>query len=202
MFRASPYFSPIKTGLELIMMISPNKPVIRHATEADAELIACIGARMFEESFGALNHPEDMAQYLTANFSEAIIQTDIADPCTTYLIAFRGDAPVGYAKLAVTPLPDCIRGPKPIELARIYLNRGAIGKGWGSKLMGVCIEEAVKAKHATIWLGVWKKNPHAVRFYKKWGFTVVGHHEFVVGTDIQNDFVMAKSILPNPGSLS
>lgn len=75
---------------------------IRRATAQDAELIARIGKRMFRESFDSLNRPDDMAAYLAVNFSTAKIDEDIADPRTTYLIAFKRDLPVGYAKLSAT----------------------------------------------------------------------------------------------------
>ena len=42
---------------------------IRHATEYDAALIAEIGARTFEETFGPDNKPEDMQNYLAKNFA-------------------------------------------------------------------------------------------------------------------------------------
>lgn len=130
---------------------------IRRATAQDAELIARIGKRMFRESFDSLNRPDDMAAYLAVNFSTAKIDEDIADPRTTYLIAFKRDLPVGYAKLSATPPPDCVRGPRPIELVRIYLDQNAIGRGWGSILMRACIGEARGGGHETLWLGTWEK---------------------------------------------
>ena len=53
---------------------------IRRATTGHAGLIAAPGARTFEDSFGADNHPEDMEQYLSHSFSEAHIEAQLAVP--------------------------------------------------------------------------------------------------------------------------
>jgi ribosomal protein S18 acetylase RimI-like enzyme len=45
-----------------------------------------------------------------------------------------------------------------------------------------------------MWLGVWEKNEHAIKFYEKWGFTIVGPRVFVLGSDVQNDFIMQRAI--------
>jgi ribosomal protein S18 acetylase RimI-like enzyme len=59
--------------------------------------------------------------------------------------------------------------------------------------MRACLEEARKMGHATIWLGVWEKNERAIRFYDKWGFRKIGEKQFVLGRDVQTDFIMERS---------
>ena len=34
----------------------------------------------------------------------------------------------------------------------------------------------------------------ALAFYKKYGFNVVGHHEFRLGTDSQRDLIMVRTV--------
>lgn len=46
---------------------------IRRAVPDDAGRIADIGLRTFEASFGADNHPDDMALYLSKHFSKTHI---------------------------------------------------------------------------------------------------------------------------------
>ena len=45
-----------------------------------------------------------------------------------------------------------------------------------------------------IWLGVWEKNLHAISFYEKHGFIVVGSQEFFIGAEVHNDIVMLGSV--------
>jgi hypothetical protein len=41
---------------------------------------------------------------------------------------------------------------------------------------------------------VWNNNGQAIHFYERWGFRKVGVYDFVVGRDIQKDFVLLKNI--------
>ena len=41
-----------------------------------------------------------------------------------------------------------------------------------------------------LWLGVWKINENAVRFYQREGFEIFGTHIYVVGNEDQEDWVM------------
>ena len=45
-----------------------------------------------------------------------------------------------------------------------------------------------------VWLGVWEKNEKALKFYKKNGFYRIGEHSFVIGNDVQTDYIMRKDL--------
>lgn len=49
-----------------------------------------------------------------------------------------------------------------------------------------------------MWLGVWERNPRAVAFDQKYGFTRVGEHTFVVGEDPQTDWLLARPLTDAP----
>lgn len=177
--------------------IIPNmdeKMVIRYATEADAALLANLGARTFKDSFGSLNRPEDIEDYITTNFSLAKIGEELRDPASIFFIQYDDGKAIGYAKLSTHKNSTREKGITPIELVRIYVDQPAIGKGYGSALMQACLEEAKRTGYDTIWLGVWEKNDQAIRFYERWGFRVVGNRKFVLGEDVQNDLVMERPI--------
>jgi ribosomal protein S18 acetylase RimI-like enzyme len=40
------------------------------------------------------------------------------------------------------------------------------------------------------WLGVWEKNPRAIRFYEKNGFVAFDKHIFKLANDEQTDIMM------------
>jgi ribosomal protein S18 acetylase RimI-like enzyme len=168
--------------------------IIRPATEADAALLAEMGARTFRDSYAHLNRPQDIENYIAANFSPAQIEKELRDPAATFLLATEARTIVGYIKLRDGQKPDSVSGPAPVELERIYVERETIGKGYGSALMAACLEVARQAGFETVWLGVWEKNQRAIRFYKKWGFLVVGRQTFILGDAVQSDFVMARPI--------
>ena len=174
--------------------MSIPKLIIRRATADDAGFIADIGARTFETSFGADNRPEDMQQYLALSFSPAHIESQLSDLASIFLLAYEDARAVGYAMLRVNKKPISVLGPEPVELVRFYIEADIIGKGYGSALMHACLEEAQKDGNRTIWLGVWEKNQRAIRFYRKWGFTKVGTQKFVLGSDLQNDHILARPL--------
>jgi len=61
--------------------------------------------------------------------------------------------------------------------------------------MEACVAHALSRGGQTLWLWVWEQNPRAIRFYEKCGFTDVGSHPFVMGSEVQTDRVMARGIV-------
>jgi GNAT superfamily N-acetyltransferase len=167
---------------------------IRRANASDAGLLAELGARTFEETFAADNNPEDMAAYLAASFSPAQQAGELADPDATFFIAEVGGVAAGYAKLHAGEAAEAVAGAKPVELVRLYVSREWLGLGVGEALMRACVDEARRAGHETIWLGVWERNGRAQAFYRKWNFRAVGEHVFQLGSDPQKDILMERAV--------
>jgi ribosomal protein S18 acetylase RimI-like enzyme len=167
---------------------------IRYGTSKDAELLSELGARTFCETFAEQNTKEDMAAYLAEAFSVNKQAAELADANVTFLIAEAGDKPRGYAKLLSGPAPNCVTADTPVEISRIYVAKESIGKGIGAQLMFRCMEAANERGFRTIWLGVWERNERAQNFYRNWGFKVVGNQSFLLGSDLQNDYVMERSL--------
>jgi ribosomal protein S18 acetylase RimI-like enzyme len=167
---------------------------VRRATPDDAGLLAELGARTFYETFAKDNKPEDMAAYLAASFSPQIQGTELADPQSSFFIAEIDGVAGGYAQLRAGVAETCVSGAKPVELARLYVSQQWLGRSVGEALMRACIKEARRAGYETMWLGVWEHNQRAQRFYRKWGFQVVGYHIFQVGSDPQTDLIMERAL--------
>ena len=175
-----------------------QKISIRQATRHDARIIADLGRRTFRTSFEADNRPEDMERYLSLNFTATRLEDQLSDPGAIFLLACINYKEVGYVMLRTGETPDSVPGSRPVELVRFYIEDEIIGKGYGSALMKSCLETAKKSGHRTVWLGVWEKNLRAIRFYEKWGFKKVGAQKFVLGSDLQNDYIMARPIEMEP----
>jgi diamine N-acetyltransferase len=168
--------------------------LLRTATPSDAELLASLGARTFADTFAADNTPEDMAAYLAANFSPAQLAGELAVPTAIFLIAEIDTQTVGYTKLQFGEMPPEITAPRPIELVRIYSVRAHFGKGVGPALMQAALRFATDGAFQNIWLGVWDHNLRAQAFYRKWGFVIVGSHPFLLGSDLQTDYIMQRPV--------
>lgn len=140
-----------------------------------------------------------MRIYLDSNFSITSIENQLEDPNSTFLLAYAQGRAIGYALLKQGPAPALVEAPRPVELVRIYVDPDAIGRGYGSALMDACLEQALRTGHEALWLGVWEKNLRAIGFYEKWGFRKLGTQEFILGSDVQTDLVMARSVTPPSG---
>jgi ribosomal protein S18 acetylase RimI-like enzyme len=167
---------------------------VRNARGTDANLLAELGRRTFEETFASDNTMEDMDAYLTSSFSVAQQTAELADPASTFLIGEVDGIAAGYAKLHPGKSTEAIKGAKPIELVRLYVSHEWLGRGIGEALMRACLDEARSAGYETIWLGVWERNARAQAFYRKWNFRPVGEQVFQLGSDPQRDIVMEREI--------
>ena len=81
-----------------------------------------------------------------------------------------------------------------LELERIYVSKELQKNGFGSYLMEQTVAIAKQKGKRYIWLGVWEKNRRAISFYRKHGFYIIGTHEFVIGEDIQTDYIMRRDL--------
>lgn len=166
--------------------------VIRTAEPADAPYLAELGARMFLTAFAANNNPADIDAYVAKAFSKDTILQELEDPQSKFLLAVSNGNNIGYAKIRKGQPPDCVDGPRPIELERLYVDASKQSGGVGATLMQAVFEYASGEGYGTVWLGAWEKNPNARRFYERQGFAAVGSKYFIVGNDRQNDVIMRR----------
>jgi diamine N-acetyltransferase len=167
---------------------------IRPATSSDAELIAGLSARTFVSAYQSMLPEQALLDFVASAFTLDNIREEMNAPGSHFLLAFGGEVPVGYAWLRQAGLLAGVRGRRPAELARIYLEEEVTGKGYGSRLMEACLNVAMEAGYDVLWLGVWERNERAIRFYEKKGFTRAGTLPFEFGEDLHTDLVMARSI--------
>ena len=184
---------------------------VRPATVADAHKLSQLGATTFRETFEGENTAEDMTRYLAAAFTPERQAAEIVDPRGIVLVAEHRDtsgdatdveaaALVGYAHLVSGPAPAAVQGPAPLELKRLYVARAWHGRRVAQALMDAALAAARLRGAETLWLGVWERNPRAAAFYAKYGFARVGEHTFVLGTDAQTDWLLARPLETVPPS--
>ncbi|HEX7846170.1 MAG TPA: GNAT family N-acetyltransferase [Chitinophagaceae bacterium] len=167
---------------------------IRYAAVADAPLIADMSRQTFYDTFAAQNTKEDMDKFMNEQFTKELLIKEVEASNNTFLLAFDLDEPVGYVRIRENNIPPASPTKNAIEIARIYAVTSSIGKGVGKSLMQKCIDIAREKKVEAIWLGVWEKNERAIRFYEQWGFEKFSDHRFILGNDVQNDWLMIKYV--------
>ena len=172
----------------------PSPIVTRAAHTDDAALLAEIGATTFTETFEAANTPEDFAAYMAAAFGEDVQRSELESRDTTVFFAERAGDVVGYVMLRERTPPASLGLEDALEIARLYARKRALGSGVGAALMQCAIAEAAGRGKDAVWLGVWDRNWRAIRFYESWGFHRSGTQPFLLGTDLQTDFVMVRRL--------
>jgi ribosomal protein S18 acetylase RimI-like enzyme len=174
---------------------------IRAATLSDAALLAKLGAQTFADTYAHANTEDDMSAHLDSVFSVEARTRELADADRSTWIAeanerdSNGRTAIGYATVRRNAQTDGVAFQIPVELERIYVARAWHGCGVGATLMDACIAQVKRWQCDGLWLGVWEKNPNAIAFYKRAGFSIVGKKTFQLGADVQNDFVMARAVV-------
>lgn len=173
------------------MTLKPGIPVsIRMADAGDAGMLTELGRRTFHETFAAHNTADDIDAYMREAFVVERVVEELRQPGSVFLVAEALSKPVGFARLEPAHAPECVTGPSPVRLVKLYVSAEAIGSGFGAALMSSSIAWARKAGHGSLWLGVWEHNYRARAFYERWGFRPVGTEAFRLGSDDQVDVLM------------
>lgn len=169
--------------------------VIRQATADDAKLIADISHQTFYETFIANNSKEDMDKFLNEQFTKGKLILEVGAPDNIFLLAYSDSEVAGYVKLRESKIPLSLETINALEIARIYSLSHFIGRGIGKALMQASIDLAKEKGKEVVWLGVWEKNQRAIDFYTKWGFEKFDETDFLLGNDLQRDWLMKKSLI-------
>ncbi len=159
--------------------------------QSDNQALLDIGYKTFYESFGPpINKEEDIQDYLNNNFTLEKINKELQNPNSEFYFATIDTQIVGYLKVNYANAQTENVAGNTLEVERIYVIKGLRGKKIGLYLLEKAISLAKQKSAELVWLGVWKENTKAIKFYKKNGFVTFDEHQFVLGTSIQTDFMM------------
>jgi ribosomal protein S18 acetylase RimI-like enzyme len=167
-------------------------PVYRNAIPADAATVADLARRSFDETFGHLYAPEDLALFL-GRLTEEAYAAELADPVYAIrLVEVDGEA-VGYAKVGPPSLPFTPPADA-IELRQFYVLAPYQGAGVAPTMMDWVLAEAQARGMSALYLSVFTDNHRARRFYARYGFEEVGPYIFKVGNHEDEDVVMRRDL--------
>jgi GNAT superfamily N-acetyltransferase len=161
--------------------------IIRRAAEADAEVLASFGARLFASTYGEDTPAAELAAYLSGHFSPDLQRAEIIDPSGCVFVATdEADQLIGYA--------HAIKEGEAMLLTRLYLEQRVRGTGLAARLLHAIETQCQGLGLQTLRLSVFDKNARAIAFYQRSGFATVGTASFHIGEDVQSDLIMEKSL--------
>lgn len=170
-------------------------PMIEMSRSDDVAVIRNLSVETFTQTFAALNTQEDMDKYIADSLSPDEIRREIADPDSAFFVATVDGVPAGYMKVNVGDAQTEKMPDDAMEVQRLYILKAFKRHGLGTGLMRAAFDMARAQGKTRIWLGVWEHNDPAIAFYKRFGFTQIGSHDFVLGEDRQTDLLM-ETVVP------
>lgn len=178
-------------------------PLIRPAELKDVQEISVFGAETFTVTFGHSMPAADLEAHLQSAYSPAGLAACLSNPSTELFVAYypgsktqgTQDTVVGFIQLTQGTTEPCIETAEaPIEIQRLYVGLGYQARGIGKALVNYVEELARKRGFKTLWLGVWEEHLKGQAVYGHLGFKKVGAHDFVIGSCVQSDWIMTKSL--------
>jgi ribosomal protein S18 acetylase RimI-like enzyme len=169
---------------------------IRRAVSSDAKALAALGPATFIEAFGD-EFPADAIQArMAAVYSRPRLQRDLTDPAYAWFMALEQENALGFLVLHWAPVPDCVAGPRPLELARVYVRKAWPGRGPAFALMEAGLNAARNMGAETLWLQAWEHNPRALAFYQAHGFRRAGAIEVSLGGKTIAHLILVRPMVP------
>jgi ribosomal protein S18 acetylase RimI-like enzyme len=168
--------------------------VIRHAQKSDIEALSEFAMKTYSEAFGHSFSDADLAahlqKYLSPGSFSRILDEDVV------LLAEVGNRLVGYVQFGAANAAAAHTQDQ--ELRRIYIHPESQNMGYGSALMEAALRHPRLKGAGNIYLDVWEHNPGAQRFYRRYGFEVIGTRRFEVesGAPTGLDLVMVRRASP------
>ena len=148
----------------------------------------------FFETFSEQNSEENMRIFLDKAYSEEKLKSEIENKESETFLAVENQKILGVLKINTGNAETESGLENSLEIQRIYILNESKGLGIGTVLMNLAEKKARELGASFIWLGVWEKNFPAQKFYTDKGFRRFSEHAFVLGDDIQTDFLMKKEL--------
>jgi ribosomal protein S18 acetylase RimI-like enzyme len=167
-----------------------EKIEIHRATIANIDELQKISRDTFFETFAHSTSEENMRHYLENNFSKEQLSKEIEREHSVFYFAKLENAVIGYLKINYSGAQTELNDQKSLEVERIYIGKEFYGKGVGQLLLDFALQIAKQQEMVYVWLGVWEENHRAIQFYLKNGFITFDKHVFMLGEEVQNDFMM------------
>ena len=166
---------------------------IEQVTQDDLIDLVKISRKTFFDTFQNHNTVEDMQLFLDSTFVPEALQIEMNVLTNFFFLARQQHSVVGYLKLSTAPI-EGLNEKEVLEISRIYVDKTKIGSGVGKAIMEFSIDYAKKLNKKIVFLGVWEHNQRGIDFYTKFGFEKFGEHKFLLGNDLQTDWLMKKII--------
>lgn len=162
---------------------------IRKCTTDDLDQLVWISKTTFFDAFAAKNTEEAMSSYMNEAFNPEQLKSELENVNSSFYFVYFDNELAGFFKININDAQIETYPEKTIELGRIYVLKEFRNKKIGEQMLQKAIEMGKEMNADFIWLGVWDRNPEAIRFYERHGFQKYGQHPFFMGKEEQTDLL-------------
>ncbi|MFJ4234627.1 GNAT family N-acetyltransferase [Serratia nevei] len=167
---------------------------VRQALLEDLTQVRDIGIRTYRAHFGELwRYPHELEAFLAEDFSVSALERTPRDPDVCWLLAYKDDALVGYARVNFDSLLAATQR-RGAELQKIYFLPDYAGRGFGRQFFEQVQRRAVERRQPLLWLEVLKQNADAQRFYQRQGLAVCGEAQYTSEQGAIELWAMSKAL--------
>ncbi len=169
-----------------------NALIFKKCTLSDLDQLVWISTTTFYEAFADRNTEEAMSAYMKEAFHPKQLKSEIENKNSSFYFTYCNNELAGFFKINIGDAQVEIYPEKTMELGRLYVIKEFRNKKIGEQMLNRAIELAKEFGAEFIWLGVWDRNPEAIRFYERHGFKRYGEHPFYMGKERQTDYLFRK----------
>lgn len=173
---------------------APADVTIRKAGKRDIPELSDLAIRTYVDAVGHTYSPSDLTAHLESHLSEDSFSQTLDED--TILLAFVDSRMVGFVQFGAVKLPVETRSGSDREVHRLYVDSEVQSRGVGKHLMDAALAEMRRSGVTNVYLDVWEHNDGAIRFYRRYGFEMVGSHRIAVesGAKTDRDLIMVRAL--------
>ena len=166
-------------------------PRIEPATAQDIPTIIALAEATWEPTYRFIISGEQLEYMYRVIYSPAALRRQMAEQQHSFLLAYVGGEPAGFASFS--PLPAEDGAGAGYKLHKIYVLPTRQGLGLGGHLIEAVEDAARAAGGAFLDLNVNRYNP-AIAFYERRGFARQREVDVPIGPYFMNDYLMRKAL--------
>lgn len=181
--------------------VSPVISIAR-VRASEATRLSDFSAALFDQTYGPVCRAADVDAYIAEHLSASAWLAELTDATGWVFAVVIDDQWAGYAHVKLSALPEGVplapmAAPSvtPLEICRFYVLRKWHGQGVAVNLLNSVLAHATSQGSPTVWLTTWQENARAIAFYEKWRFLKTGTATFLMGEELQQDYIMRRELL-------
>jgi diamine N-acetyltransferase len=162
---------------------------IQNARPSDIIVIRELAEKIWWPTYSPIVEKEQISFMLGTIYSAETIRNAIEDQSQLFILLYEENVPKGFASYGTWK-----EKPNTWKIHKLYVLPESHGKGFGRELLNEIKKRAKSNGVTTLVLNVNRKNP-ALKFYQRYGFSVLREEDIPVGPYWMNDYVMTLSLI-------